>query len=362
MAKEHTQLHTVDGETLMNRPYSPASYVVDTLIGQGLHILAGAPKVGKSWLALWLCLQVSLGETVWGFDTKQGTVLYLCLEDSEARIQNRLLDITDYAPPCLHFATTAGVLGKGLEEQILHFISSHPGMVLIVIDTLQLVRNVSYDNTYARDYQDLKTLKQIADEKGVAILLIHHLRKEGDNDIFNRVSGTTAIQGVADSTFTLVETQRGSGWAKLSCIGRDIEYREIDLQKNKENVWELVRDSLEMPDALRDDIVPMVVKLLRQHGACYRNTPNELAKALNALCPPGADVLTSRMVYKRLLQNEIRLSTLGISVRKRRSNGNRLVELMCQSADSDMETGRSHAPQGNVPVDPAYLMQSGLGG
>ena len=93
--KMNHPLITVDGRTLMDRPLEPPNFVVDTLISQGLHILAGSPKVGKSWLALWLAVTVAKGEPVWNMSTKQGTTLYLCLEDSVLRIQNRLFEITN---------------------------------------------------------------------------------------------------------------------------------------------------------------------------------------------------------------------------------------------------------------------------
>ena len=102
----------MDGETLMNTVLPPIRFVVSQLLPQGLHVLAGAPKVGKSWLSLWLCLQVAKGEPAWEFSTTQGDVLYLCLEDSYSRIQNRLLDITDDAPPNLFFATMSEKLHK----------------------------------------------------------------------------------------------------------------------------------------------------------------------------------------------------------------------------------------------------------
>lgn len=81
-----SRFHTIDGETLMNRPLTPIPFIVQSLIPIGLHILAGAPKVGKSWLALWLCSQVAKGENIWRFATEKKTTLYLCLEDSETRI------------------------------------------------------------------------------------------------------------------------------------------------------------------------------------------------------------------------------------------------------------------------------------
>ena len=204
------RLETIDGESLMSLPLTPLNFVVDTLLSQGLHILAGSPKVGKSWLALWLSVMVAKGEPVWGMSVKQGTTLYLCLEDSTLRIQNRLFEITEDAPANVHFTTQSDILGKGLEEQFRTFLDEHPDTVLVIIDTLQMVRPVR-DATYANDYRDLSALKQIADAHGIAILLIHHLRKESADDVFNRISGTTAISGAVDSSFTLVEERRGSG-------------------------------------------------------------------------------------------------------------------------------------------------------
>ena len=216
---QQNRLHTIDGRTLMDRPLEPPNFVVDTLISQGLHILAGSPKVGKSWLALWLAVTVAKEEPVWNMTTKQGTTLYLCLEDSVLRIQNRLFEITEDAPDSVHFCTECAHIGQGLEEQVDAFIAAHPDTVLVIIDTLQMVRPI-HDATYANDYRDLSVLKRLADRHGIAILLIHHLRKEKAEDVFHRISGTTAISGAVDSSFTLVEERRGS-----------------------ENVWELVSDS-----------------------------------------------------------------------------------------------------------------------
>ena len=155
------RLETIDGETLMGKPLQPLNFVVDTLISQGLHILAGSPKVGKSWLTLWLAVTVAKGEPVWGLSVKQGTTLYLCLEDSQLRIQNRLFDVTEDAPPSVHFCTESRILGDGLEEQLRQFLAEHPDTVLVIIDTLQMIRGTTYDNTYANDYRDLSALKRL---------------------------------------------------------------------------------------------------------------------------------------------------------------------------------------------------------
>lgn len=131
--------------------------------------------------------------------------------------------MTEDAPPTVHFCTESRILGDGLTEHLEQFLSEHPDTVLVIIDTLQMIRPI-HDVTYANDYRDLSALKHLADAHGIAILLIHHLRKEKADDVFNRISGTTAISGAVDSSFALVEEQRGSGRARLSCIGRDIEY------------------------------------------------------------------------------------------------------------------------------------------
>lgn len=120
------KLKTIDADTLMTTPLPATRFIVEGLLLEGVHILAGAPKIGKSWFALWLCLCVAKGESVWDFPTKQGTVLYLCLEDSYVRIQNRLFQITEDTPASLHFANLAGSIGNGLDEQIKEFLTDHP--------------------------------------------------------------------------------------------------------------------------------------------------------------------------------------------------------------------------------------------
>ncbi len=338
-----TNLKTIDGETLMSKPLQPLNFVVDTLLSQGLHILAGSPKVGKSWLALWLAVAVAKGEPIWGMQVKQGTTLYLCLEDSQLRIQNRLFDVTEDAPANVHFCTESRILGDGLTEQLEQFLVEHPDTSLTIIDTLQMIRGTTYDNTYANDYRDLSALKRLADAHGIAILLIHHLRKEKAADVFNRISGTTAISGAVDSSFTLVEEQRGSGRAKLSCIGRDIEYRELELQRNTDNVWEVTADSYQQP-ALLDGRIVFLLSALMNSCREFIGTPTELA---NKIDPDGGEGITPKKVARQILQSVDALRKTGITVSIRRSNGKRLIEL--RRADSADFSGGGEID----PIDPA---------
>ena len=333
--KMNHPLITVDGRTLMDRPLEPPNFVVDTLISQGLHILAGSPKVGKSWLALWLAVTVAKGEPVWNMTTKQGTTLYLCLEDSVLRIQNRLFEITEDAPSSVHFCTECALIGQGLEEQVDAFIAAHPDTVLVIIDTLQMVRPI-HDATYANDYRDLSVLKRLADKHGIAILLIHHLRKEKAEDVFHRISGTTAISGAVDSSFTLVEEKRGSGRARLTCVGRDIEYRELELERSGDNVWQLVSDSRTLSELMRDRTE-------------FIGTPTELSEQID---PVDVERISPKKVSRQILQNLDALRKIGISAVVRRSNGRRLIEL--QRAESDDTQGVPAVD----PVDPAIVKHS----
>ena len=342
------RLQTIDADTLQSTAYEPVSFVVDDLLPQGLHLLAGAPKIGKSWLALWLCLCAAQGKPLWTFATRPCEVLYLCLEDSFQRIQSRLFDLTEDAPANVHFSTNSDTLGKGLEEQLCAFLVEHPDTVLVIIDTLQMIRGAGYDNTYANDYRDLSALKRIADAHGIAILLIHHLRKELADDVFSRISGTTAISGAVDSSFTLVEDKRGSGKAKFSCIGRDIEYRELTLERNAENVWELVSDSRTQPELLGGRIVILLSELMRDRVE-FIGTPTELSAQID---PAGSEGITPKKVSRLILQSVAALSKIGISAVVRRSNGKRLIEL--RRAESDDAQGT----QAVDPIDPADVSGS----
>ena len=345
------KLNTIDGAALMSQPLRPPDFVVDSLLSQGLHILAGSPKVGKSWLALWLAVMVAKGEPVWDMATRQGHTLYLCLEDSVLRIQNRLFEITEDAPESVHFCTECAPIGQGLEEQIETFSMEHPGTVLVIIDTLQMVRPI-HDATYANDYRDMSVLKRLADRLGLAILLIHHLRKEKAEDVFHRISGTTAISGAVDSNFTLVEKRRGSGRAKLTCIGRDIEYRELELERNADNVWELLSDSRTQPELLEGRITVLLSEFLEEQRE-FIGTPTELSQRID---PDGQEGITPKKVSRLILQNVDPLKKIGITVTIRRSNGKRIIEL--HSADSD----DAEAPKEIGTIDPVGQPSGGNAG
>lgn len=339
MLRKHQQLQTIDADTLLSTTLPPTRFIIDRLLPQGLHILAGAPKVGKSWLALWLCLQVAQGTSVWDFPTHRGTVLYLCLEDSLTRIQSRLFQITDDAPEALHFATIAAGIGEGLEEQLTNFLTQHPDTSLVVIDTLQRIRTGSDSgNPYANDYRDISVLKALADKHHIAILLIHHLRKMNDDDPMNMISGTTGISGATDSNFVLKERRRGSGEATLYCTGRDIEYRELPLVFDKSGyTWRLT----EPVEGERTSIDPEAISLsvfLRGLGS-FEGTATELSALLEA---KTGERLTPSVLSKRLVKYAEVLEQNGIRVVSERTRTTRMLSILCLPCDgSDGSDGKN---------------------
>ena len=330
-----TKLETITAEDLQNRTYEPTHFLADELIPEGLHILAGAPKIGKSWLALWLCLCVSQGQPLWNFATTQGEALYLSLEDSYRRIQSRLFDLTEDAPPTLHFAILADTLKHGLEQQIEQFLVEHPATKLVVIDTLQRVQSTGGDsNLYANDYQDVGLLKQLADKHHIAILLIHHLRKLHDDDPMNMISGSTGLSGAADSAFVLQKNARSANTASLHCTGRDIPDRTLKLELGEDDhVWKLLSDS----KACSGDSKISALQLVHLFSALlsadpeYTGTPSALSAKID---PDGSLGITPKKVTRLVRESVAALRENGILADTYRSNGKRWISLKrANSAD-----------------------------
>ncbi|MFI3327240.1 MAG: AAA family ATPase [Clostridia bacterium] len=279
------ELVTMDAETLMETPMEKIQFVVDKILPQGLHVLAGSPKIGKSWLSLWMCLQIAKGEPVWGYKSNQCDVLYLCLEDGFSRIQDRLFKITDEATDRLYFTTVCDTIGNGLEDQIKSFLEEHPATKLVVIDTLQKVReDTNGANMYANDYKEINALKNLADENKLAIILVHHLRKCPDDDPINMISGSTGISGSADTNFILVKSKRSETSAKFHCIGRDIEQREFNLEFNKSTfVWE-TSNLVDIDEVRLDDTIISVIKHIHKVGS-FTGTASDLNKIIGEKTP-----------------------------------------------------------------------------
>ena len=314
------KLTVIDGETLMDKRLPPTKFCVDTLLPQGLCILGGSPKVGKSWLVLDLCVRVAQGTPLWGLPTSKGDVLYLCLEDSERRIQERLNAITDSVPDGIYFATGCTSIEGGVCDWIRDFKRHHSLLSLVAIDTFQLIRTPTPDVSYGGDYAELRVLKELADELEICILLVHHLRKTNDRDPFNKLSGSTGISGAVDAVFVLDKNARTERLATLYASGRDIRDRKMQLELEQDTcVWSLISDSLTMPETtLPKELMSLYYFMTGAKEFTGSNT--ELAEHLGKdVNPKGLKQMMNRHRYQ--------LEELGVFFESKRSNGQKYIVL-----------------------------------
>ncbi|MBR1863696.1 MAG: AAA family ATPase [Ruminococcus sp.] len=322
-------------EEIMTTIYKPTQFAVEGLIAQGLFILAGSPKVGKSWLALELCLSIAKEEKLLDRKTQQGSALYFCLEDSYQRIQSRLYELTDEPSDKLFFALKADSIGDGLEEQIIKFKSEHDDLRLIVIDTLQMVRNET-ESSYGSDYAELLPLKALAEQIGISIVLVHHLRKAADSDPFNMVSGSTGLNGCVDGLLVLLKDKRSGGQAVLHCTGRDIEDQELSLKRHGAR-WVLASEHEDKPP----DTFSFAVHDLMTELCAFKGSATELCGLLKDRF--GGEYFANRLT-RDLFRHAYVLRDLGVTFEPKRSNGQRLL-LLRYDKNSDSSDGKTLMPE-----------------
>ena len=178
-ATNNESLHAISMTELYDTAYPPKLPIIDGLLYNGTYLFVGAPKIGKSFFMAQIGYHVSMGVPLWGYSVRQGTVLYLALEDDYARLQKRLSRMFGMeGSEKFYFATRSKTLKDGLEQQLVQFVTEHRDARLIIIDTLQKVREVGGDKfSYANDYEIVTKLKAFSDTYGVCLLVVHHTRK-----------------------------------------------------------------------------------------------------------------------------------------------------------------------------------------
>ncbi len=210
-------------------------WAVEGILPEGVTLLGGAPKIGKSWLALGLALAIAAGGKALGsISVEEGDVLYLALEDTGRRLQSRLgklLHQGDAWPERLTLAVECPPLPEGGAEQLTGWLTRHPDARLVIIDVFERIRgrSLSQQSAYSADYMAVKAAKTIADHFGVAMLLIHHVRKAASDDFTELISGTNGLAAAAD-TIAVLKRSRGELDATLHVVGRDVEENEFAMK------------------------------------------------------------------------------------------------------------------------------------
>ena len=335
-----TTLEVISADELMDMQFESQNMLIENFIGRGVYLIAGSPKIGKSWLMLWLAHCVSTGTNLWEFHTEKHDVLYISLEDPHQRIQERLAKVTGGETGNIFFATETELMGKGFEEQITGFLTEHPSVKFVIVDTLQKVRQMRADQySYAGDYEVISQMKELADRVGITILLVHHTRKAGAQDPFSLISGTTGLSGGVDGSLVMVKAARQDVLATLYVTGRDTLDMELELMFDDETAtWQFLGYAGQDRRQRRERLLGEVNELLMEEGDFHGTASDLLAKlsARTDLNIKSANALTRQLnPFKSLLHLEYDICYL-----MERSGKERTLHLTRISNDDSDDTVR----------------------
>ena len=299
-------MKTVTMQELYQDIYSKKPPVIEGLLYQGTYLFVGSPKIGKSFFMAQLAYHVSTGTTLWDYPVKKGTVLYLALEDDYRRLQERMYRMfgTD-STENLYFSVSSKPLGNGLADQLSGFIREHPDTTLVIIDTLQKIREVDSDSySYAKDYEIINQLKQFSDSWGICLLLVHHTRKQKSSDNFDMISGTNGLLGCADGAFMLYKETRTSNKATLEISGRDQQDQKIHLIRDEEKLcWNFEKAETELWKEPPEPLLECIANLVTEENPTWQGTATELIEKLGLDMKPNVVSLKLNVNAGRLMND-----------------------------------------------------------
>lgn len=317
------RLHTVSMTELYDTVYPARTPIVDNFLYGGTYLFVGAPKVGKSFFMGQLAYHVAMGIPLWEYPVRKGTVLYLALEDDYARLQRRLsgmfgVESTD----SLFFATQAKTLNGGLDMQLELFLKEHTDARLIIIDTLQKVREVGGDRySYSSDYEIVTKLKEFSDRYGICVLVVHHTRKLESEDSFDMISGTTGLLGAADGAFIMHKKKRTENIAVMDIVGRDQPDQELTIEFDRERcIWKFQKAETELWKQPPNPLLEAINKLLTEGKSEWEGTATELLQQL-----PDMQLQANVLSRKLNVANSQLLNDYGISYKNKRGHERKIV-------------------------------------
>lgn len=299
-------MKTVTMQELYQDIYSKKPPVIEGLLYQCTYLFVGSPKIGKSFFMAQLAYHVSTGTPLWDYPVKRGTVLYLALEDDYRRLQERMYRMfgTD-STENLYFSVSSKPLGNGLTDQLSGFIREHPDTTLVIIDTLQKIREVDSDSySYAKDYEIINQLKQFSDSWGICLLLVHHTRKQKASDNFDMISGTNGLLGCADGAFMLYKETRTSNKATLEISGRDQQDQKIHLIRDEEKLcWNFEKAETELWKEPPEPLLECIANLVTEENPTWQGTATELIEKLGLDMKPNVVSLKLNVNAGRLMND-----------------------------------------------------------
>ncbi|MDE5771024.1 MAG: helicase RepA family protein [Ruminococcus sp.] len=299
--------------------------IINGFLYNGTYLFVGSPKVGKSFMMAQIAYHVSSGKPMWNNAVRKGTVLYLALEDDYRRLQERLYRMFGTETTSnLFFSVASNSLNGGLIEQLDGFIHEHHNTSLIIIDTLQKIRESEGDTySYSHDYDIIAQLKAFSDKNNICLLLVHHTRKQKADDNFDTISGTNGLLGAADGAFVMYKSKRTDTDASIEISGRDQPDRKILIKRNTETLcWDLdkiIDDKFKVPP---EPLLEKIAGLVNEHNPTWQGTATELLSKLEI------DDIKPNILSLKLNVNAGRLYTEHfIKYVNKRSHGVRRIEL-----------------------------------
>jgi RecA-family ATPase len=318
-------LKTISMPELYDTAYPPKMPIIDGLVYAGTYLFVGAPKIGKSFFMAQLGYHVSKGLPLWNYPVHKGTVLYLALEDDCARLQKRLYRMFgEEISEDFYFATESRNLNEGLEQQLNRFVNEHKDARLIIIDTLQKVREVGNDRfSYASDYDIVTKLKKFSDEHNVCLMVVHHTRKMESSDSFDMISGTNGLLGAADGAFVVQKEKRTDRKAVLEAAGRDQQEQRLQLEFDGERcIWNLTKVETELWKEPDDPVLKTVAKVVSEEMPNWSGTASELLELLPEVeLPPNVLTRKLNIGIERLFVD------YGVKYESSRGHNGRMIKL-----------------------------------
>lgn len=297
---------------LMTQHFVPTEFLVNGILPLGVTLLASPPKFGKSWFSLMLCLAVAKGAPFLGLGTTKSDVLYLDLEDGDADLQERIkkLNMGEEAPAGLLYSTEAPTLADGLIDTLNQTLSSNPSIKLVVIDTLGVVLGAQNNDSsqFAQEYALYGSLKKVANSHSIALLVIHHLRKTGDdNNPFNRIYGGVATQAALDTMMVLEKDTHASDTARLHVSGRRCPQQDYVLSFDADTcIWSMVGNSAEADEKFhrnqyeRSEAVVTIKEAVARGNGSWSGSMSDLSRMAETIPCIGHG-----LGHPRSLSNEV---------------------------------------------------------
>ena len=264
---QSTDVYIGDMAELQHKVLPEPRWAVPGIFPEGVVLLVGKSKLGKSWFALDVALAIAAGAKAWGeIQVEQGEVLYLALEDSERRLQDRVDQIygSPIRPATFLYAINWPRANEGGLELVLEWLNTHARARLVIIDVLGKFRPREANNRrlYDMDYDAIAPIADLARQRGVCVLILHHANKLKPEDPIDSVSGTTGLAGAADA-ICIFRRERGKVDASLLITGRDVEEQELAfkfvLSEQRGYAWALAGDAAALRlSAERQEIIDVV--------------------------------------------------------------------------------------------------------